>query len=228
MLPFFRITLGVAILTAALAQLARAQDGAVHVVSYVDVMPNAVGAGAAALTHYRDATRKEAGNSRLDALQEIARPSRFALVETWKDKAAFDAHASAAAAQAFRDKIKTLADAPIDDRILNALYTGEGKASGRRVAIYVLTHVDVIPQGKDDTMTALKTMAADTAEDPGDISYQALQQANRSNHFTVIEAWADRKSLDAHAMAAHTRAFRDKVAPVAGALYDERFYKALD
>jgi hypothetical protein len=28
-------------------------------------------------------------------------------------------------------------------------------------------------------------------------------------------------------MAAHTRAFREKLMPIAGALYDERFYKAL-
>jgi hypothetical protein len=29
-------------------------------------------------------------------------------------------------------------------------------------------------------------------------------------------------------MAAHTRAFREKISPVAGALYDERIYKALN
>ena len=39
---------------------------------------------------------------------------------------------------------------------------------------------------------------------------------------------ADRKALNAHAMAAHTRAFREKLSPMAGALYDERFYKALN
>jgi quinol monooxygenase YgiN len=54
-----------------------------------------------------------------------------------------------------------------------------------------------------------------------------LQQVNRANHFTVVEAWTNRKAIDAHAMAAHTRAFRDQLAPFAGALYDERIYKAL-
>ena len=54
------------------------------------------------------------------------------------------------------------------------------------------------------------------------------QQANRPNHFTVFEVWANRKALDTHATAAHTRVFREKVSPMAGALYDERFYKALD
>jgi hypothetical protein len=29
-------------------------------------------------------------------------------------------------------------------------------------------------------------------------------------------------------MTDHTRGFREKLVPIAGALYDERFYKALD
>ena len=133
-----------------------------------------------------------------------------------------------AAPQQFRDKLKAIENAPYDERINNALYIGQGKNGSRAGAIYVLTHVDVIPAGKDDCMAVLKAMSADTANDPGNISYEVLQQANRGNHFTVVEAWTDRKSLDGHAMAAHTRAFREKLMPIAGALYDERFYKALD
>ena len=77
-------------------------------------------------------------------------------------------------------------------------------------------------------MAALKAMSEDTVNDAGNIRYEVLQQANRGNHFTVVEAWADHKALDAHAMAAHTRAFRNKLAPIAGALYDERLYEALN
>ena len=76
----------------------------------------------------------------------------------------------------------------------------------------MVTHVDVIPAGKDECMAALKAMSADTARDPGNISYEVLQQANRRNHFTVIERWTNRKALNAHTMAAHTRAFRGKIA----------------
>jgi len=225
MRSLIRLALGGLILAG--AQSAHAQGGT-YVVTYVDVMPNAVPASAAVLARYRDTGRKEDGNLRFDVLQEIARPNRFTLVEAWRDKAALDAHVSTAGALQFRDNIKALEDAPYDERILNALYTGQGKSGSRSGAIYVLTHVDVIPAGKDDTIAALKAMSVDAANDPGNISYEALQQANRGNHFTVIEAWADRKSLDAHAMAAHTRAFREKITPVAGALYDERFYKPTD
>lgn len=36
------------------------------------------------------------------------------------------------------------------------------------------------------------------------------------------------KAVNAHAMAMHTRAFREKLMPIKGALYDERFYSALN
>jgi quinol monooxygenase YgiN len=229
---FFRPVIGMVIAllmtTAALVPSAHAQGSAVYLATYIEVMPNAVAPGIALLKQYRDATSKEDGNLRAKALAEIERPNRFVVVEAWRDKAALEAHGQSAATLMFRDKLKPIADAPYDERVNNALYVAQGKNESQSGAIYVLTHVDVIPAGKDDCMAALKAMSVDTASDAGNISYEALQQANRGNHFTVIEAWSDRKALDAHAMAAHTRAFREKISPVAGALYDERIYKALN
>ena len=214
--------------TAALVPPAHAQGNAVYLATYVEVMPNAVAPGIALLKQYRDASSKEDGNLRAKALAEIERPNRFVVVEAWRDKAALEAHGQSAATLMFRDKLKPIADAPYDERVNNALYVTQGKNESQSGAIYVLTHVDVIPSGKDDCMAALKAMSIDTAGDAGNISYEVLQQSNRGNHFTVIEAWTDRKALYAHAMAAHTRAFREKISPVAGALYDERIYKALN
>jgi quinol monooxygenase YgiN len=222
-----RLALGLAIAAVMLVPSAYAQGNPVYLATYVDVMPNSVASSAALLKHYRDASRKEDGNLRFDVLQEVARPNRFAVVEAWRDKAALEAHAHSASTVQFRDKLKAIENAPYDERINNGLYVGQGKNENRTGAIYVLTHVDVIPPGKDDTVAALKTMSDDTANDSGNISYEVLQQANRSNHFTVIEEWTNTKAIDSHAMAAHTRAFREKLAPVAGALYDERFYKEL-
>jgi autoinducer 2-degrading protein len=224
---FLQLVLGMAIAAATLVQSAYAQDNAAYLATYVEVMPNTVASGTALLKQYRDASLKEDGNLRFDVLQEFARPNRFAIVEAWRDKAALDAHAKTASTMQFRDKLKAIESAPYDERINNGLYVGQGKNESQSGAIYAVTHVDVIPAGKDDCMAALKAMSLDTADDPGNISYEVLQQANRSNHFTVIEAWTNKKALDAHAMAAHTRAFREKLMPIAGALYDERFYKAL-
>jgi len=226
MRPFRSWMFGMAMLAAGAA--AHAQDGSVHVVTYVDVMPSSVVSGAALLRQYRDASRKEDGSVRVQALQEIGRPNRLAVVEVWKDKAARDAHVAAASTAQFRDKLKAIANAPYDERINNGLYVGSAQGQPAKDAIWVLTHVDVVPAGKDDTMALLKGMSADTPKDGGSLRYDVLQQANRANHFTVAEAWANAEGLDGHAMAAHTRAFRDKLAPMAGALYDERFYKELD
>jgi quinol monooxygenase YgiN len=227
MRPFLLLVRAAAIAAASLVQFAHAEGGAVYLATYVDVMPNAAASGSTLLTHYRDASRKEDGNLRFDVLQEIARPTRFAIVEAWKDKAALDAHTKAAATAEFRDRLKAIQNAPYDERVTSALYVGRGESGNSTGAVYAVTHVDVIPPGKDDCMAALQAMSIATAKEPGNISYEVLQQGNRPNHFTVVEAWSSREALDAHAMAAHTRAFREKLAPIGGALYDERFYKAL-
>ena len=225
---FFQPVIGVFIATAALLPSAHAQGSAVYLATYVEVMPNAIAPGIELLKQYRAASVKEDGNLRAEALAEIERPNRFVILEAWRDKAALDAHGQSVATLKFRDTLKPIADAPYDERVNNVLYVTQGKNESQSGAIYVVTHVDVIPAGKDDCMAALKAMSVDTAGDAGNIRYEALQQANRGNHFTVIEAWTSRKALDAHAMAAHTRAFREKISPVAGALYDDRIYKALN
>jgi quinol monooxygenase YgiN len=232
MRTFFRLASAVTILTAALAEPAHAQSDTVYVATYVELMPSAIKPGAALLKQYRAENLMQSGNLRLDLLAEIKRPNRFVIVEVWKNKAALDAHGRSAAGAQFSEKLKAFQDAPNDVRIDHALYLGSGKGKGKSKnqtgAVYVVTHIDVIPPGKDACMAALKTMSTDTASDPGNISYDVLQQDDHSNHFTVVEEWADMKATDAHAMAAHTRAFREKLIPIKGALYDERFYAALN
>jgi quinol monooxygenase YgiN len=84
--------------------------------------------------------------------------------------------------------------------------------------------VDVMPNYQDDAVTLLKTMSVETAKDYGNISYEVLQPANRPNHLTVVEEWTNEKARDDHVQAAHTRAFREAISPMQGALYDERLY----
>jgi quinol monooxygenase YgiN len=222
-----KFLLGPIVAAAMWGSSAQAQSNSAHVVTYVESMPDAIAPASTLLKRYRDTSSHEDGNLRTEILQELERPSRFAIIEAWRDKAALDAHEQSAGTKEFREKIKSLEAAPYDERINSLLYAEQSKSERRADALYVVTHVDVIPPGKDDCMAALKAMNADTAADPGNISYQALQQANRGNHFAVLEVWTDRKALDGHAMAAHTRAFRAKLVPIAGALYDERVYKAL-
>lgn len=223
-----RFALALGILLAAVEQRAHAQDNTIYVATYIELMPSAAASGAALLRRYRQASRKEQGNLRFDVLAEIARNSRFVIIEAWSDKGVLDAHSRSASSAQFVENLKAIQDAPEDQRIGHALYLERGANAQRPGAIYAVTHIDVIPPGTDGCIAALRAMSVDTPKDAGNISYDVLEQANHANHFTVVEEWTGRQAADAHAMAAHTRAFREKLKPIAGALYDERFYNALN
>jgi quinol monooxygenase YgiN len=191
-------------------------------------MANAIAPSVSVLEAYRDASRKENGNLYFNVLHEIGRLNRFAVVEAWRNPATLDAHARAASTLQFLDKLKEIETAPYDERINNALIVERGKKGAGSGVIYVITHVDVVPAGKDDCIAALKSLATESADDSGNISFDAFEQANRGNHFTVIEAWTNRGAFDAHAGAAHTRVFRKKISSLIGAPYDDRLYQALN
>src|SRR2546422_96076 len=74
-------------------------------------------------------------------------------------------------------------------------------------AVYVVTHVDVIPPRKDDGVAAVKQLADDSRKGDGNLRFEVVQQTNRPNHFTVVEIWKDAKAIDVHSMAATTRLF---------------------
>jgi quinol monooxygenase YgiN len=92
----------------------------------------------------------------------------------------------------------------------------------------LVTHVDMLPAGKDDCIAALKAMVIESTQDSGNISCDAFQQTNRGNHFTVIEVWKNEGAFDGHSAAAHTRAFREKIMQFIGAPYEDHLYKALN
>lgn len=151
--------------TLALAHFAHAQSSAIYVTTYVEVMANAIAPGVSLLEAYSDASRKQDGNLRFNVLQEIGRPNRFAIIEAWRDPGALDAHAKAASTLDFRNNLTAIETAPYDDRINSALATKKGKNAAEPGTIYVVTHVDVLPAGKDDCIAALKAMAIASVDD---------------------------------------------------------------
>jgi quinol monooxygenase YgiN len=202
--------------------------GPVYRLTYFDVAPAASVKTAGLLRQFAAATRKEEGNTGFLALSEIARPGRFAVVEVWRDRAAAEAHA---ANSALRDQLQPLFASPFDIRSNAGLAVAPppvgGEAGAGSAAVYVLTHVDVFPAGKDQTVEMLKTLAADSRKDPGNLRFDILQQDGRLNHLPIIEAWSSAGAQAAHTMAEHTRAYRAKLLTMQGALYDERLYKAI-
>jgi len=218
------------IMLAGLIQPARAQQPpaspGIYVVTYFEVDPATARKSEGLLRQFAAATRKEDGNGELTLLHEIGRPGRFAIVEAWRDKAALDAHG--AAMKALGDKLQPVFASPFDARQFLPLAVAPAQASadiGR--SVYVLTHADVFPAGKDEVAAMVKQLADDSRKDPGTQRFDAVVWDGHANHFHLIEAWSDRAARQAHALADHTRQFRAKLVPFEGALYDERLYEAI-
>ena len=200
-----RLLLGLAMSALGVTPAAPADDATVYTVTYVEVVPPSTAQGTALLQEYREASRKERSNLRIEVLQRIDRPNQFTVLAAWKDLAAFESHAAAAAARELRAKLAPLLASPSDERVHHGLAVGTGHAASAAGLIYAVTHVDVIPPRKDDGVALLRQLAADSGNDAGNARFDVLQQTNRPNHFTVVEAWKDRNAFDAHGMAAHTR-----------------------
>ena len=81
-------------------------SGPLFNVVYFEVDPTEAAQAAAAARQYADASGKEDGSLGFEMFQEIARPSRFAVVQVWRDKKAAEAHSKAAAATALGQKLQ--------------------------------------------------------------------------------------------------------------------------
>jgi quinol monooxygenase YgiN len=218
---------GLAIMPA-LAQTAPETNGPRYVAAYIEVMPSAASDGATLVRAFRDAGRQEPGNLRLEAAQRIGQPNQFVVLEAWQDEAALDAHAKAPAITEFHEKLKPIEDAPDDRRVNGVLTVGPLSTKFADNAVLTVTHVDVVPTHREAATGLVKALAEKGRGEPGNLRYEALVQAGRPNHFTVIAAWRDRGAAEAHDMGTTARAFREQLAPMAGALYDERLYRPLD
>jgi quinol monooxygenase YgiN len=204
---------------------ALAQNARFFTVTYVEVGPVLAKVGAAALKAYRDSARKDEGASNVEVYQRIDRPNQFAIVGAWPDQKAFDAHTSSELFKKLDDKLGTTLASPNDTRQHNGLSVETAKPG--KDPIFAITHVDVIPPQKDSGVFALQQLADESRRHAGNLSFDVFQQTNRPNHFTLVEAWANRGAFDLHQMQKETRDFRTKLATMTGALYDERLYKAL-
>jgi len=211
---------------AAPSQPAAAPSGPAYCVTYFEVAPAAARKTFGLLRQFGAATRKENGNAEFLALHEIGRPGRFAIVEAWQDKAALDAHG--AAMKALGDKLQASFASPFDARQFGTLSVA-APAAGADLsgAVYVLTHVDVFPAGKDEVAAMVKGLAEDSRKDGGALRFDAVVWDGHPNHFHLIEAWANRGVREAHELADHTKQFRAKLVPFEGAHYDERLYEAV-
>src|SRR5579871_4721880 len=88
-----------------------------NVVIHVDFVPRRAAEWLTALQQYAVDSRKDDGAQRVYVLQELAQPNHFIVVEVWRNRAAYDAHISAAHTVTFRNTIQPLMGSPFDVRL---------------------------------------------------------------------------------------------------------------
>jgi quinol monooxygenase YgiN len=225
------IGLATAAVVAALAavQAQAPAEMSVYAVAYVDVSPAGQTGAVAALKAYRQAIGREAGHLRTDVLEQVGRPGHFALVETWRDQAAFDTHAAGAAWKQFQQALDPVRVSGYDQRPYKPLHVAmAAPAAGR--PIHVVSHVDIGGGGGGlaGAPAMLGQLAEASRKERGNLRFDVLVHATRANHFTVVESWTDQAALDAHALAPHTRRYRDTLQPISGSPLDERVYLAVE
>jgi quinol monooxygenase YgiN len=94
-------------------------------------------------------------------------------------------------------------------------------------ALTVVTHVDVVPDDAEAGAKLLSKEASDARKDPGCLSYEAVQQVDRPNHFTIVSEWKSRDAFEAASTSAHTKTFRNAIYPMLGSPFDERLHGKL-
>lgn len=213
---------------AAQAQAPSSADPTAYVVTYLEVVPAAKVEAANLLKQVADASRKETGNKRFDILQRLDRDNQFAILEAWTDLKAAQAHGAGAALNQFKAKLTPLRASFYDERPSNGITVAPASGPIGKDAVYSITHVDVVPPSKDECIALLKKVGEETRKEANALRFEAWQQNNRANHFTVMEIWKNRGGVDSHVASAWTKEFREKLGPMSGALYDERLYSSVE
>jgi quinol monooxygenase YgiN len=203
-------------------------EGPAHVIFYVEAKAGAVDKTIALLKRYRAALRKDAAIRGTQLIQELGRPNRLALIASWSDQPAFEAHEKGPVMTALRQDLESLAIAPPDRRLHHDFLVGSLKPPPKG-AIFALVHIDVNPPNRVATDAILKQLVADSRKDSGNLGYDVWwQNLTNLNHYGSVSIWRDRKAFESYERQSHTEAARKAVQPLLGALWDERLYRILD
>jgi quinol monooxygenase YgiN len=176
-----------------------------------------------ALRRYRDVSHKHADHIRTELFEQADRSGRFVIVETWNTQTAYDANGDVR--KELTDAIQPVRLSDWDIRPYKTLSVPAAAAEAADSAIVVITHVDVSPDPK--VAPLLVTLAEASRREEGNLRFDVLLHTMRANHFEVIETWKNRKALDAHSAAAHTKKYRDDLQQFLGSPLDERLFEAV-
>ncbi|MGA7327667.1 MAG: antibiotic biosynthesis monooxygenase [Rhodomicrobium sp.] len=200
--------------------------------TYIEVRQSAHAKAVSALRAWAAAVHGNKDNIAIALLNRRELNNHFAIVQIWKNFDAFNAQAASSEGRSFKAALSPLLIAPIDERphsplAADALRTSTAIASARGGTIFVITHVDIIPTRKDEGIAATRALAEPSRREPGNISFDVLQQTSRANHMTLFEAWKNEREMSAHAERDFIVSYRTALLPMAGSLYDQRTYRSI-
>jgi quinol monooxygenase YgiN len=198
-----------------------------YAVTYVDFKPADAKAGARVLDDLAAHALSRGGAVRFQVMQQVGRPNLFVLFGIWNHALAYEAYKSSLATQSILARLTPRLGAPLDERPGNLL-GGSVPSPTRHAAarqIAVITHLDIIPTFVDQARPVLDKYMADSPGDPGVLTSAMLSWTPTTNHFQLVEVFADQRAYDSHLSAQHTVDFRTNLQPTIGAPYDARVYK---
>jgi quinol monooxygenase YgiN len=105
-----------ALFTAATLAPAQAPNQPITAVTHIDFMPNHLDA-VPALTHYVAHASHDPNLLHIELFQQISAPNHYTLVETLRNRAAYNAHVTAAYTLKFRTTISPALGSPYDERL---------------------------------------------------------------------------------------------------------------
>jgi len=223
------LSMFVFLLVAALSSFARPAGAQLqYVVVYVEFKPADAKAGERVLDELASQALASVGVIRFDVLHQVDRRNFFALFETWSSAQTLAAFENSSATQAILTQLAPLLEAPLDERdgVLLAGTVNPRSRHAESRQIFVITHVDIDPQFvPEPAVPVLDTFVSDSLSDPGVQTFALISQAGTTNHFQLIEVFANQQAFDAHVSAQHTLDFRTDIQPFIGAPYDERLYQ---
>jgi quinol monooxygenase YgiN len=84
-----------------------------------------------------------------------------------------------------------------------------------------------VPTKREEGTAEIRKLVEASRGSAGNVRFDALVQAGRPNHLTLVEAWTNTGTQETHSAAQPTRSFRTALGPMNGSLYDERLYTLL-
>lgn len=90
-----------------------------------------------------------------------------------------------------------------------------------------VAYVDILPASRAQAIDEFRKYREASRQDAGYVAIDIYEQQRRGAYYVVLETWGGTAAAEAHARAAHTRAFLDAMARLGISGYDTRPYGPL-